>query len=529
MIGYGSTRTALGSPQSIAVGRTSSCQRCGNAVIGSTGQLWQSLISHRASSAPALYFGFFVCALWHYRRDGHGHRHRRAGGDRADALVLVRSTTCSASPLALTMISVGLLWRQRAGPAWPRHPELRPPTGERAGVPGAEVVPLLWPRAGHGDARAGRRPAGARRSYLVLPRAWRDPGCWCRGGPGGRPAARSGGYGGQPGPRAGRRSGWLARGAARPAPATAAAARPAGGHRPRPAQTDRRATCAASARPRRCWSASTSDRRGPTASRCCSCSTRPASTVGFAKLGTGPLTRRWSTAETAALRTLAGAGADPRVDVPRVLHAGAWRGLAGAGPVARCRSGSAPPARPRRRLRRRDARGRRAPAGHHRAAGRARTGRRCAARLDGAAGRTDPGRALAATRSTRCRPRRHRAAVRRLARRLGAVEHGRPSRTRCWSGTGSGSPPGCRSASTRCTTTLQRGRSAGRRGRPRSRRTRSAGRRELLAPFGVDRPASAAVIAVLYLVESCRPLPAPTGRPRPAPGWACSARWLLPR
>jgi hypothetical protein len=109
VLGYGSTRTALGSPQSIAIGRSSSCLRCGNAVIGSTGQLWQSLVSY-GYVGTGLYFGFFVFALWHYRRDG------TAIGI-AGSLVIVLTLFFSlfynvlASPLALTMISIGLLWR----------------------------------------------------------------------------------------------------------------------------------------------------------------------------------------------------------------------------------------------------------------------------------------------------------------------------------------------------------------------------------------------------------------------------------
>lgn len=109
VLGYGSTRTALGSPQSIAVGRSSSCLRCGNAVIGSTGQLWQSLISY-GYVGTGLYFGFFVFALWHYRRDG------TAIGIAGSVVILLTLFfslfyNVLASPLALTMISIGLLWR----------------------------------------------------------------------------------------------------------------------------------------------------------------------------------------------------------------------------------------------------------------------------------------------------------------------------------------------------------------------------------------------------------------------------------
>jgi hypothetical protein len=111
VLGYGGTRTALGSPQSIAVGRTSSCLRCGNAVIGSTGQLWQSLISY-GFVGTGLYFGYFVFVLWHYRRDG-------SAIGIAGSLVILLTLYFSlfynvlASPLALTMISIGLLWRNQ--------------------------------------------------------------------------------------------------------------------------------------------------------------------------------------------------------------------------------------------------------------------------------------------------------------------------------------------------------------------------------------------------------------------------------
>ena len=48
-------------------------------------------------------------------------------------------------------------------------------------------------------------------------------------------------------------------------------------------------------------------------------------TIGFGKLGTGPLTRRLVRAETHALTALARSGLS-KLTVPRVLHAGEWRG-----------------------------------------------------------------------------------------------------------------------------------------------------------------------------------------------------------
>lgn len=48
-------------------------------------------------------------------------------------------------------------------------------------------------------------------------------------------------------------------------------------------------------------------------------------TIGFGKVGTGPLTRRLVRSETAALTALAHVGLR-HLAVPKVLHAGAWRG-----------------------------------------------------------------------------------------------------------------------------------------------------------------------------------------------------------
>ena len=48
-------------------------------------------------------------------------------------------------------------------------------------------------------------------------------------------------------------------------------------------------------------------------------------TIGFAKLGTGPLTRRLVRAETVALTALSHVDL-PTVDVPTVLHTGQWHG-----------------------------------------------------------------------------------------------------------------------------------------------------------------------------------------------------------
>jgi O-antigen ligase len=109
ILGYGTTRTALGSPQSIAVGRSSSCQRCGNFVIGSNGQLFQLLITVGYGGA-ALYFGFFFFVVWRYGRDP---TPIGISGTLVVLLTIFFSLFYNvlSSPLALTMVSVGLLWR----------------------------------------------------------------------------------------------------------------------------------------------------------------------------------------------------------------------------------------------------------------------------------------------------------------------------------------------------------------------------------------------------------------------------------
>lgn len=155
VLGYGSTRTAVGSPQSIAVGRTSSCQRCGNAAIGSTGQLWQLLISN-GYIGTGLYLGYFLAVLWRYRRDS------TAIGI-AGSLVIVLTLFFAlfynvlASPLALVMISIGLLWRneQARNEEAARTAELRSEEA-RAEPPRAEPARAGLRRADPAHAGGGR-------------------------------------------------------------------------------------------------------------------------------------------------------------------------------------------------------------------------------------------------------------------------------------------------------------------------------------------------------------------------------------
>jgi O-antigen ligase len=116
VLGYGSTRTALGSSNSIAIGKSPDCPRCGNPTLGSNGQLWLVLVAQGVVGA-VLFVGFFLRSLWAYRRD------RTPIGDAgllACGLPLFFMFVYNAltMPLVLAFLSIALLWRnQREDPA----------------------------------------------------------------------------------------------------------------------------------------------------------------------------------------------------------------------------------------------------------------------------------------------------------------------------------------------------------------------------------------------------------------------------
>jgi hypothetical protein len=111
VVGWGTTREVRGSYQSIAVGTTSGCARCGNADIGSTGHFWLTIFA-QGFVGMALYLSFFLAALWFYRGQ------RTAVGIGAQITILMSLWfmfvySAVGWPLALQMIAVGLLWRQK--------------------------------------------------------------------------------------------------------------------------------------------------------------------------------------------------------------------------------------------------------------------------------------------------------------------------------------------------------------------------------------------------------------------------------
>ena len=109
IIGYGSTRNTSGGRNSITVGESAGCERCGNFTVGGNGQLWQLLYAHGVVGTIG-YLGFFAYGLWRFRRD------RTPIGVAGSAAIV---TSFSAmlwynslvTPLAFMVLAYALLWR----------------------------------------------------------------------------------------------------------------------------------------------------------------------------------------------------------------------------------------------------------------------------------------------------------------------------------------------------------------------------------------------------------------------------------
>jgi hypothetical protein len=109
VVGFGTTRTTLGSDRSIAIGPSEACPRCGSRNIGSTGQLTLLLIS-QGFLGVLLYGGFLIGSLWRYRRD---YSVIGIAGTLVILLQVFYAGFYSAltMPLAVTFLSIALLWR----------------------------------------------------------------------------------------------------------------------------------------------------------------------------------------------------------------------------------------------------------------------------------------------------------------------------------------------------------------------------------------------------------------------------------
>jgi hypothetical protein len=109
VIGYGSTRNTIGGRQSITVGESAGCERCGNFTVGGNGQLWQLIYAHGAVGTLG-YLGFFGYGLWRFRRD------RSALGIAASGAIVTSFSAMLwynslATPLAFMVLAYALLWR----------------------------------------------------------------------------------------------------------------------------------------------------------------------------------------------------------------------------------------------------------------------------------------------------------------------------------------------------------------------------------------------------------------------------------
>lgn len=115
VLGFGSTRNTIGGRQSITVGESAACERCGNFTIGGNGQLWQLLFAHGLVGSLA-YFGFFGYGLWRFRRD-RSPIGVAASGAIVASFVAALWYNSLVTPLAWAFLGYVLLWRNdRAAP-----------------------------------------------------------------------------------------------------------------------------------------------------------------------------------------------------------------------------------------------------------------------------------------------------------------------------------------------------------------------------------------------------------------------------
>ena len=127
-IGYGSTRSTIGSDKSATIGQSPGCPRCGNRVIGSTGQLWLLLVAQGYPGA-ILYLLFLFQGVVRYWRD---HSVVGIGGTLVLLLGMFYSLfyTSVVSPLAITLMGMALLWRNADARREQRAAELAAERGD---------------------------------------------------------------------------------------------------------------------------------------------------------------------------------------------------------------------------------------------------------------------------------------------------------------------------------------------------------------------------------------------------------------
>jgi hypothetical protein len=109
LIGFGSTRSTQGGRNSITVGESADCKRCGNFTVGGNGQLWQLLFAHGLLGAAA-YLGFLLYGLWRFRADT-SPIGLAAGAAIVSTFAAMLWYNALVTPLAFTFCAFALLWR----------------------------------------------------------------------------------------------------------------------------------------------------------------------------------------------------------------------------------------------------------------------------------------------------------------------------------------------------------------------------------------------------------------------------------
>lgn len=109
IVGYGSTRTAYGSADSIAVGKSADCPNCGNPSIGINGYTYFLMVS-TGYVGTALFFGLWVVQIWRARRL---HSPPAVAGSAVLILSAFYGFFYDASLwMMVPFVSVGVLWRE---------------------------------------------------------------------------------------------------------------------------------------------------------------------------------------------------------------------------------------------------------------------------------------------------------------------------------------------------------------------------------------------------------------------------------
>lgn len=139
IIGFGSTRSAVGSQSSIAIGRTPQCPTCGNVSIGINGSFYTLLVS-TGYLGVVLFFGFWANQAWRSRRD------TSLVGIAAQLTLLTATFYCFFYTIELTVpfVVLALMWRRRVASG--RNSErarLSDGAGRRARRVGSHGMPLV--------------------------------------------------------------------------------------------------------------------------------------------------------------------------------------------------------------------------------------------------------------------------------------------------------------------------------------------------------------------------------------------------